>query len=347
VKRICVFIAVLTIVTSLAFSQNKVDVPAQNAIESSTPQSPTIKVHSESNDWAGIFEVYGGYSYLNADINDLGSRKSANGWETAVSGRLYKRLAWESNISGYYIGFGSYDTFVVYGPTAPVGVSADLSARDYVFLGGPRVNLPKGFFVHGLLGMDRLSGKVRVATTSAGDSVSFSEPFGSQNSFAFAPGGGVQIKATHYLSIRATADYFMTHHDVVDALEGLSTQSIHQNHVRFSIGPVFTFGNPRERAITSLQPTHSGMLIPALGLSVTARETGGVEILDVAPGGVASFSGLRVGDVINKLDGKPVNTPMEMAVAMSDRSPGTKVVLGTLIRSQWQAETTVILANHP
>ncbi len=344
-KRSFVIIVALTTLGSLAFPQSQPIVPAQYAAAPAIVQSPTVKARPESKDWPGIVEVYGGYSYLNADMNDLGSRQSAQGWETAVSGRLYKRLAVESNISGYYTGIGASQTFSVDG--LPVSASAHLSARDYAFLGGPRVNLLKGFFVHALFGVDRLSGDVRATASVGGNSFSSSGPLGSQNSFAFAPGGGVQIKATRNLSIRANADYVMTHHDVVDALQGLPTQSIRQNNVRFSIGPVFTFGEPSGHAIASVQASHSTMLIPALGLMVAARQAGGDEVVDIAPGAVASFSGLHVGDVINAIDGKPVNTPMEMAVEIADRSPGTKVVLGILIHGQWQSETVVLLASHP
>jgi S1-C subfamily serine protease len=53
------------------------------------------------------------------------------------------------------------------------------------------------------------------------------------------------------------------------------------------------------------------MLIPALGLKAASRETGGAEIVEVAPGSTAELAGLHVGDVINVADGKPIRAALE------------------------------------
>jgi hypothetical protein len=70
------------------------------------------------------------------------------------------------------------------------------------------------------------------------------------------------------------------------------------------------------------------MLIPALGMTAVAGNAQGVEITDEAPNGVAALAGLRPGDVINAVDGKPVKTPMELASELSSRAVGDKVKLG-------------------
>ncbi len=90
------------------------------------------------------------------------------------------------------------------------------------------------------------------------------------------------------------------------------------------------------------------MPIPILGLLVSNRVDGeGAQIAEVISGGVASFSWLRVGDVINAVDGKPVRSPMELAAVLSDRPSGTKVLLGVLVRGYWQSDIAVVLGPPP
>jgi len=59
------------------------------------------------------------------------------------------------------------------------------------------------------------------------------------------------------------------------------------------------------------------------------------------------MTGLHLGDVINVVDGKPVNTPMELATELSNRSAGDKVRLGYMLNGAWQMEAVVLLgATH-
>jgi len=74
-----------------------------------------------------------------------------------------------------------------------------------------------------------------------------------------------------------------------------------------------------------------------------AREGGGAEITEIAPGSIASFAGLRVGDIINAVDGIPVKTPMELESALANRAPETKVKIGYMVRGYWQAQTEITL----
>lgn len=166
-------------------------------------------------------DIFGGYSYVNADVNDLGPRQSANGWEASVSGNVYKRLALEGSFSGYY---KSYPFDLTY-----VGLFAGtLNVRDFAYVGGPRVNLGP-VFVHAMVGGDHLSFSV------AGISGSLS-----QNSFAGVFGGGVQIPVAPRWAVRASADYVLTQHNL-DAILG-GSGSYTQNNFRVSAGIVFRWG---------------------------------------------------------------------------------------------------------
>lgn len=257
-------------------------------------------------------DVFGGYSYLNIDTNGLTSRQNANGWEASVSGNFNKWFAAEASVSGYYTNY------------------ANVAVRDYSYAAGPRVNF-KPMFFHALIGGDHLSGSA----------LGFSA---SQDGLAGVFGGGVQLRVSGPFSVRASADYAFSRHNI------LGGSSVTQNNVRASVGIVYSFGgmvhaNTAPHQTISHVP-QSGMLISVLGVTVAIGSGQGAEILDEAPNGVAALRGIHVGDVITSVDRKQVKNPMELAAALSGIAPGSTVRLGYMIRGQWQSETTVILGGH-
>ncbi|MBV8476166.1 MAG: PDZ domain-containing protein, partial [Acidobacteria bacterium] len=75
----------------------------------------------------------------------------------------------------------------------------------------------------------------------------------------------------------------------------------------------YSSGFPQERTTLSTV-SHKGVPIPTLGITAsTAQGNRGAEIMDVAPGSAAEVSGLRVGDVINSANGKPIRAASELA----------------------------------
>ena len=257
-------------------------------------------------------DLFGGYSYGSIDTNGLTkSRQSINGWETSISGNFNKWFAAEADVAGYYKNLSG------------------VSVTDYYYGAGPRINF-KPFFVHALIGGDHLTG------SASGMSLS-------QDSLAGAFGGGVQWKVSGPLSVRASADYVFTRHNITGG------PSVTQNNVRASVGIVYSFGrtehapaSPRQSAPTA---PSAGMKISSLGIMVTVGANPGAEITDEAPNSVAALAGIHVGDVINAVDGKPVRTPMELAAALVNRSAGDKVTIGFLIRGQWQTDKVLLLGN--
>jgi membrane-associated protease RseP (regulator of RpoE activity) len=280
-------------------------------------------------------EVYGGYSYLNIDTNNLSPRQSANGWEASVSGNFSKWFAAEADISGYYKNYSIN--------LASLGVgSLNVKVTDYAYAGGPRINL-RPIFIHALFGGDHLTGSA----------LGFSK---SQNGLAGLAGGGVQWKISTHISVRASGDYVFTRHNI------FAGSAVTQNNFRAGVGLVYSFGRSatadstprRERKNSRTRADESdsvgarhGMQIPILGLVVSAREGGGAEIKEVAPGSIAADAGLNSGDVINSVDGKTVRSPMELAAELSSRVPGEKIKIGYLVRGYWQSETLMLLPVKP
>jgi predicted metalloprotease with PDZ domain len=155
----------------------------------------------------------------------------------------------------------------------------------------------------------------------------------------------VDLKVSNHVAVRlGQADYLYTKHDFSFGVPGVSD---HQNNLRFSTGVVFRFGGASAAPVPAktAPAARTAVAIPALGILATGWKGGGVEIVEVEPGSTAGTSGLHVGDVINSIDGKQVNSSADMTAALSAREPGTEVRVGFLIRGQWQSEKLVVLGR--
>jgi hypothetical protein len=74
----------------------------------------------------------------------------------------------------------------------------------------------------------------------------------------------------------------------------------------------------------------------------------GVRIVDVAENSSAAAAGLHIGHVITELDGSQIHTTDELAAALAQRGPGTRVNITYLFHTNlgWMAkQTTAILAR--
>ena len=167
-------------------------------------------------------EVSGAYSYLNADTSGLSlTRQNVNGFESSVTVNATRRLGVEGNFSGYFLS-QSENTI-----TLGTG-TVDLGQREYDILGGPRYNAGN-FFVHGLLGMDRMS-LVPLGTRVA------------QDSLAVAFGGGAEWKVSRHFAIKAFGDWIYTRHNL-DNLIFPGGPAYMQNSIRISVGVAYRAGS--------------------------------------------------------------------------------------------------------
>ena len=154
-------------------------------------------------------EVFVGVSDINMDSNGLLDLKNAVGWNSSFVTNFRKWVGVEAEVGGYYKNYGLADNF-----TAKAG--------DYTFMGGPRFTY-KPFFVHMLVGADRLSGTLTEPTCLT---CSFGSIAPYRTAFARAVGGGVELPISRSIAFRTSADYVLTV----------------QNSIRTSVGIVYRFG---------------------------------------------------------------------------------------------------------
>lgn len=84
---------------------------------------------------------------------------------------------------------------------------------------------------------------------------------------------------------------------------------------------------------------------PYLGIHYIQRARG-AEVQEVIPGSPAEEAGLRVGDLIRKVDGRAVNSSHPLADVLSAYRPGDRVVL-TVEREGREIEIPVTLGRRP
>jgi len=93
----------------------------------------------------------------------------------------------------------------------------------------------------------------------------------------------------------------------------------------------------------------------SIGIEFTQKEnpaiarvygvTSGVTIANVIPGTPAEGAGLKVGDTITSVDGKPVKNGDDLVADIASRKPGTKITLG-YVRNGKKEEATVTVADR-
>jgi len=255
-------------------------------------------------------EVFGGYSYLNIDTNNLGPRQSAQGWEAALTANISRVFAAEFDVTG------AYKTI------KPVSIS------DYSYVGGLRVNF-RPAFVHALAGGDTLRGSAFGASAS-------------QQGFAALFGGGVEIPISRSVSIQAGADYALTRHNI------LGGPALTQNNLRFSVGLAFAFGNrgprePRAARNVPLRPAgeepQESVLLGIGGVPAQA----GVKVTLIRDQSVANRAGVEIDDVITAINGERVRSIRDIEIAVGKNITAGSVTVTYLTKGIASVDSTVTI----
>jgi hypothetical protein len=194
-------------------------IPGSPAAPTATPKTAAPR-QSRAHGVEGFpsAEIFTGFSYLSFDPQGVATRINMYGWDASVTGNPIKWFGIEGDFGGHY--------------RANCGGAIGLTCGHTSFMGGPKLAFRSTWvtvYAHGLFGIDD-------------GSLSFSGVSVSDKPFAFAAGGGVDVRVARHLSLRpAQFDYFMTRHAIAAAgALGLTLQP--QNNYRFSTGLVFTFG---------------------------------------------------------------------------------------------------------
>lgn len=157
-------------------------------------------------------EVFGGYSFLHNSTSHL---NFPWGWAAAPQFNITRAIGFKADIGGHYatpvpgVNVNSYS--LLFGPVISNRLEVEGSSLGYI---------P---FLHALGGVNRISGS-SIGVRS------------SDTAFAMMFGGGVDINATPYLSVRVgQIDYLYTQHGTAS----------HHDNVRVSAGMVFKLGGKR------------------------------------------------------------------------------------------------------
>lgn len=180
---------------------------------------------------SGKAELFGGYSLertaggcgtdYRCGANDIGATTNLNGWITSITGYVHKSLGLSAQFSGNYgsAGFGG-------------GGGGLSSVHRYAYQFGPVYALRwqhASAFTHALFG-----GVSQGLGQSSGNG---SAP--SYTAFLWSVGGGLDLKLSNSLSVRAAQIDYERHHVPVEGLSAPSTSPT--NGFRYSAGVVLRF----------------------------------------------------------------------------------------------------------
>ena len=167
-------------------------------------------------------EVFGGYSLFRLDANAAPGDRNLNGWDAEIGGKVLPFVSIIGDINGVY-------------HTQDLGGGANVKTSVYNFLVGPRVGVKVGNirpFAHVLFGVAH----------SKADFGSFGAGTTTDNNFATAIGGGVDIGIAPFISIRPVKlDYVLVKTDPNQVFDSNGVGISHTNNLRYSAGIVLHF----------------------------------------------------------------------------------------------------------
>jgi outer membrane protein with beta-barrel domain len=167
-------------------------------------------------------EIFGGYSYMNANIIVSGTRFNLNGASGSVA---YNFKNW----------LGAVADIGVYNQGNVTGNGRSLIVSSYQF--GPRLSWRDRNFVpfaQALFGAGHATGTLY--TTSLGNGAA---PLGANSGFMFTAGAGVDYRINHTIGVRIIQTEYL-YSQFLNAATG--SNSNHQNNIRISAGVTLSFG---------------------------------------------------------------------------------------------------------
>jgi opacity protein-like surface antigen len=186
------------------------------------PTKATSATRPRSVSETPAVELFGGYSYARIDFTEIG-HFNGHGFDASVAANINKYFGIEGDFSRHYSTLLSA-TFL--------GSDVDAKLQTYTVMGGPRFTARSNaatIYGHALFGFAHVRGEI----TALGFSLSTS-----QNGFAAAFGGGVDVNIHRRVAIRAVqAEYLLTR------IRGVFDEPRTQNNLRLSAGIVIRLGS--------------------------------------------------------------------------------------------------------
>jgi opacity protein-like surface antigen len=207
-----------------------------------------VPLLASAQDYSKV-EVFGGYSYLHIDTHGVTTSSltqqcnilaggtcpltfhinpNFQGWEVSAQYNFNQWLGVKADVSGHY-GKLVTDSFPGF-PLGPLSISPSEHIYDFVF--GPVLSYRSDrytAFAHTLLGAEHVGSNL---TPTAPVPISVPPPYFSETDFAWIIGGGLDIRLTRHISIRAGQfDY-----------QFVNSSGGHQNDLRLSTGVVVGLG---------------------------------------------------------------------------------------------------------
>lgn len=183
-------------------------------LAAAAPALVAAQSHSDANGRVPNVDLYAGYSYVFNTYNPTSTSYSVsgmNGWDASLKIPLLGQfLGIKGDVSGFYR-----------------NDSPQFNPKAYFFLVGPQVGFHMGkstLFAHGMVGSAHL-------TSSALPNIT------SDNSFAVAVGGGLDVGVARWLAWRVTGDFYNTHYKATNQ----NFNQITNSNGRVSTGPVLRF----------------------------------------------------------------------------------------------------------
>jgi len=88
-------------------------------------------------------------------------------------------------------------------------------------------------------------------------------------------------------------------------------------------------------------------ITPQIAAQLDLPNTDGVIVTGVVPGGPAATAGIRPGDVITAMDGKPTESPEALLALVRQRDPGDTVTLSVHTGEAKDRDVDVVLSERP
>jgi outer membrane protein OmpA-like peptidoglycan-associated protein len=301
-------------------------------------------------------DLFLGYSFLRANSARNIPAFTNNGGLGTFGWNFNPHIALEAEFGGYHNGNIH-------------NIEFDTTEMTYLF--GPRFSLSRARrvipYVHTLFGGIHFTTSlpVTLVPTPTSTTATTTRIGASQDAFAMALGGGLDIKLTHYMMLRPIQlDYMMTRLEDFGQ-SGTPSQNRNQHNLRFAAGFTFTFGGERPSpptttavALPTLPRTKQcadGNAIPidqdcpkqSVRLTIQANPT---QVCQGSTASVTTSGQLPEGANVQwSINGEPVSQAPKLEFGATGRDPGAyKIGLKVTAKdyNDASAETTIAVLGY-